>query len=122
MFWELHKCARKILNPVILGDLEGPVSTPPDTMLTKGRHKKDSTKMDKLHWEHIKVASRASFKSSSRSGSESGFGLGNQERGRMPRAPRARGRGRGHNRGCYLELSSDSSIAYPSVGMSCPLF
>lgn len=52
-FRELCWCARQILHAVILGDLEGPLGTPPDTVITKGRHKKDPSKRDKSHWERI---------------------------------------------------------------------
>lgn len=48
-FHELHRYAPDILNLVTPGDLEGPLSTSPDTVIIKGRHKKDSTKRDKSH-------------------------------------------------------------------------
>lgn len=37
-------------------DPEGTLSTPPNTVLTKGQHKKDSTKRDKSYWENIQIA------------------------------------------------------------------
>lgn len=50
---EIHRNAKQILHPVMPSNSEGPVSHSLTTVITKGRHKTDSTKRDKSHWEHI---------------------------------------------------------------------
>ncbi|KAI5676398.1 hypothetical protein M9H77_07348 [Catharanthus roseus] len=80
------------------------LSTPPpppspETAVTKGRRKTDSTKRDKSHWEYVSIAHRKIGKSSgsgsgSDSGSGSGFNPSPRRRGRPPRSGGGRGRGR----------------------------
>ncbi|KAI5669168.1 hypothetical protein M9H77_19021 [Catharanthus roseus] len=62
-----------------------PLTTPPETAITKGRRKTNSTKRDKSHWEYVSVTHRKIGKSSgsgSRSGSGSGSGPSPSLRGR----------------------------------------
>ncbi|KAI5675979.1 hypothetical protein M9H77_06929 [Catharanthus roseus] len=59
---------------------------PPETVVTKGRRKTNSTKRDKSYWEHVSIAYRKIGKSNGSgfgSGSGSGFGSGPSIRGRV---------------------------------------
>ncbi|KAI5676099.1 hypothetical protein M9H77_07049 [Catharanthus roseus] len=70
-----------------------------EEIITKGRRKTNTTKMDKSYWEHVSIAHRKIGKSSgsgSSLGSVSGSGSGPSPhgRGRLLRSSRGRGRGR----------------------------
>ncbi|KAI5680910.1 hypothetical protein M9H77_02137 [Catharanthus roseus] len=87
------------------------VDNTPETAITQGRRKTNSTKRDKSHWEYISIAHRKIGKSSgsgsrSRSSLGSGSGPSPRGRGRLPRSSRGRGRGRGRN----SDRSSLSSV------------
>ncbi|KAI5674184.1 hypothetical protein M9H77_14548 [Catharanthus roseus] len=74
--------------------------------------KTNSTKRDKLYWEHVSIAHRKIQKSS---GSSSDSGSGSRRRGRLPRAPRGRGRGRSSGRSSLsyvIDPSPYSTFSY----------
>ncbi|KAI5667449.1 hypothetical protein M9H77_17302 [Catharanthus roseus] len=81
------------------------LTSPPEVTATKGRQKTSSTKRDKLYWKHVSITYRKIQKSS---------GFGSCGRGRPPRAPRGRGRGRNSRR------SSLSSVIDPSPCSTFP--
>ncbi|KAI5656920.1 hypothetical protein M9H77_25713 [Catharanthus roseus] len=101
-----------IIHPVLSDDPCQPLSTPPETAVTKGRQKTNSTKRDKSHWEYISIAHRKIGKSSD-SGSRSGSGSGSSSNP----SPRGRGRpprsGRGRDRRSSSGRSSLSSVVSP---------
>ncbi|KAI5647335.1 hypothetical protein M9H77_33340 [Catharanthus roseus] len=101
-----------------ISNVREPSSTPPETAVTKGRRKKNSTKRDKSHWEYVSIAHRKIGKSSvSGSGSSSGSGLGSNPsphgRGRPPRSSRGRGRGRSSGRSSLLSTINPDSPSLP---------
>ncbi|KAI5652868.1 hypothetical protein M9H77_30055 [Catharanthus roseus] len=94
------------------------VVNPPETAVTKGRRKTNSTKRDKSHWEYISIAHRKIGKSSgsgSGSGSSSGFGSNPSPRGRgrPPRSGRSKGRGRSSGRSSLSTVVSPDSLPVP---------
>ncbi|KAI5675696.1 hypothetical protein M9H77_06646 [Catharanthus roseus] len=94
------------------------VVNPPETAVTKGRRKTNSTKRDKSHWEYVSIAHRKIGKSSgSSSGSGSGSGLGSNPslhgRGRPSRSGRSRGRGRSSGRSRLSTVVSPDSPPVP---------
>ncbi|KAI5672265.1 hypothetical protein M9H77_12629 [Catharanthus roseus] len=94
---EVRRLIKGIISPVLPEDPYQPLTTPPETAITKGRWKTNSTKRDKSHWEYVSVAhSKIGNSSGSGSGwgSGSGSGLSPCGRGRSPRCGRGRGRGR----------------------------
>ncbi|KAI5673391.1 hypothetical protein M9H77_13755 [Catharanthus roseus] len=72
---EMRRLAKGVLNPVLPEDPGVTLTSPPEITVTKGRKKTDSTKRDKLHWEHVSIAHRKIQKSS---GSVSGSGTGSE--------------------------------------------
>ncbi|KAI5657549.1 hypothetical protein M9H77_26342 [Catharanthus roseus] len=81
-------------------------------VLSPRRSKTNSTKRNKLYWEHVSIAHRKIQKSSkSGLGSGSSSGSGSHGKGRLPWAPS----GRGKDRGCSSERSSLSSVIDPST-------
>ncbi|KAI5648144.1 hypothetical protein M9H77_34149 [Catharanthus roseus] len=99
---EVRRLIKGVICPVLPEIPCPPLTKPPETAVTKGRRKTNSTKMDKSHWEYVSIAHRKIGKSSSsgsgsRSGSDSGSGLSPRGRGRPPLSDR--GRGKGHNSG-----------------------
>ncbi|KAI5678635.1 hypothetical protein M9H77_09585 [Catharanthus roseus] len=90
---------------------------PPETAVTKGRRKTNSTKRDKSHWEYVSIIHRKIGKSSgpgSGSGSSSGSGSNPSPRGRGRPPSSGRGRGRGRSSG-RSSLSSVVSADSPPV-------
>ncbi|KAI5652239.1 hypothetical protein M9H77_29426 [Catharanthus roseus] len=63
----------------------GTVDNPPETAVTKGRRKMNSTKTDKSHWEYVSITHRKLGKSSS-----SGSGLGSCSGSGSSPSPRGR--------------------------------
>ncbi|KAI5664428.1 hypothetical protein M9H77_23751 [Catharanthus roseus] len=109
---------------VLPEDASMPLTSPPEVcIVTKGRKKMNSSKRDKSYWEHVSIAHRKIQKSSgsgsgfsSRSGSGSGSGSGSCEKGRPPRAPRDKGRGRR----CSHGRNSLSSVIDPTPCSTFP--
>ncbi|KAI5680150.1 hypothetical protein M9H77_01377 [Catharanthus roseus] len=95
---------------LLLQGISTAVVNPPETAITKGRQKTNSTKRDKSHWEYVSITHRKIGKSR---GSGSGSGSGSSSnpslcgRGRPPRSGRGMGRGRSSGR------SSLSSVVNP---------
>ncbi|KAI5659446.1 hypothetical protein M9H77_28239 [Catharanthus roseus] len=93
--WEVRRLIKGVIHPVLPDDPCQPLSTPPETAITEGRRKMNSTKRDKSHWEYVSIAHR-------KIGKSSGSGLGSNPRpsgrGRPPRSGRSRGRGRSSGR------------------------
>ncbi|KAI5671698.1 hypothetical protein M9H77_12062 [Catharanthus roseus] len=90
------------------------VDNTPETAITKGRQKTNSTKRDKFHWEFVSITYRKIGKSSGsssglRSSSGSGSGPSPRGRGRLPRSGKGKGRGRDSGR------SSLSSVVNPNA-------
>ncbi|KAI5664378.1 hypothetical protein M9H77_23701 [Catharanthus roseus] len=114
-----------VIHPVLPDDPWQLLSTPPsppspETAVTKGRRKINSTKRDKSHWEYVSFAHRKIGKSSgsvsgSGSGSSSGSNSSPRGRGRPPRSGRSRGRGRSSGRSSLsIVVSPDSpSVPFP---------
>ncbi|KAI5678927.1 hypothetical protein M9H77_09877 [Catharanthus roseus] len=63
-FMELRRATQNILHHIIPLNPEDSVFEAPHTVITKGRHKIDSPKRDKSHWEHIQIAHARMKKSS----------------------------------------------------------
>ncbi|KAI5658921.1 hypothetical protein M9H77_27714 [Catharanthus roseus] len=108
---ELRKARQMVEEP-------GTIVNPPETAVTKGRRKTNSTKRDKSHWEYISIAHRKIGKSSgSSSGSGSGSGSGSNHsprgRGRPSRSGRSRGRGRSSGRSSLSTVVSPDSPPLP---------
>ncbi|KAI5682946.1 hypothetical protein M9H77_04174 [Catharanthus roseus] len=96
---EDRRLIKGIISPVFNEDPCQPLTTPLETVVTKGRRKTNSTKNDKSHWEYVSVTYRKTGKSSrlgsgSGSGSSSCSGPSPRGRGRPPRSSMGRGRGR----------------------------
>ncbi|KAI5647860.1 hypothetical protein M9H77_33865 [Catharanthus roseus] len=105
---EVRLLIKGFIYPVLPDNPCQPFSTPPETAVTKGRRKTNSTKRDKSHWEYVSIAHRKIGKSSGSgygSGSGSGSNPSPRGRGRTPRSGRGRGRSSGK--------SSLSSILSP---------
>ncbi|KAI5648930.1 hypothetical protein M9H77_34935 [Catharanthus roseus] len=104
---EVRRLIKDVIHPVL-----------PDTAVTKGRQKTNSTKRDKSHWEYVSIAHRKIGKSS---GSGSGFGSGSGSgsnpspsgRDRPPRSGRSRGRGRSSGRSSLSTVVSPDSSPVP---------
>ncbi|KAI5661284.1 hypothetical protein M9H77_20607 [Catharanthus roseus] len=109
---------RSVIHPVLPDDPCQPLSTPPETAVTKGPRKTNSTKRDKSYWEYVSIAHRKIGKSSG-SGSGSGRGSGSRSnpsphgRGRPPRSGRSRGRGRSSGRSSLSTVVSFDSPPVP---------
>ncbi|KAI5669431.1 hypothetical protein M9H77_19284 [Catharanthus roseus] len=118
---EMHHLAKEVLSSVLPTDPDMSLTSIPKVIVTKGRHKTDSTKRDKSYWEHFSIAHRKIQKSgsSSKFGSRlnSGSGLGSRGRGRPPQALRDRGRECSSRRS---SLSSPNSVIDPSIGSTFP--
>ncbi|KAI5653214.1 hypothetical protein M9H77_30401 [Catharanthus roseus] len=93
-------------------DTRCPVSSAPPTIITEGRHKTDSTKRDKLHWEHIQIT-HAIIEKSRKSGLGLESGTSSSGRGRPPYVPGDRGIGRSRGRSSRL-----SSVSVKDVSVS----
>ncbi|KAI5674258.1 hypothetical protein M9H77_14622 [Catharanthus roseus] len=109
---EVRRLIKGVIHLVFPDDPCQPLSTPPETVVTKGQQKTNSTKRDKSHWEYVSIAHRKIEKScgsGSRSGSGSGSGSNPspRRRGRPPCSGRSRGRGPSSGR------SSSSTIVSP---------
>ncbi|KAI5654836.1 hypothetical protein M9H77_32023 [Catharanthus roseus] len=107
---ELKKARQMVEEP-------GTVVNPPETAVTKGLRKMNSTERDKSHWEYVSIAHRKIGKSS---GSGSGSGSGSDSssnpsrgRGRPPRSGRGRGRGRSSGRSSLSTVVSPDSPSVP---------
>ncbi|KAI5649414.1 hypothetical protein M9H77_35419 [Catharanthus roseus] len=61
---EMHHLAKGVLIPVLPEDPGVTLTSPPEVAVIKGRKKKNSTKKDKSHWEHVSIAHRKIQKSS----------------------------------------------------------
>ncbi|KAI5652489.1 hypothetical protein M9H77_29676 [Catharanthus roseus] len=83
---KVRRLIKGVIHPVLPNDLSQPLSTSPETAVTKGRRKTNSTKRDKSHLEYVYIAHRKLGKSSG-SGPGSGSGSGS---GSIP-SPRGRG-------------------------------
>ncbi|KAI5676676.1 hypothetical protein M9H77_07626 [Catharanthus roseus] len=70
---EVRRLIKSVIHPVLPDDPSQPLSNPPETAVTKGRRKTNSTKRDKSHWEYVSIIHRKIGKSS---GSGSGSGSG----------------------------------------------
>ncbi|KAI5654229.1 hypothetical protein M9H77_31416 [Catharanthus roseus] len=105
---EVRRLINGAIHPVLPEDPCQPLSTPPETAVTKGRRKTNSTKRDKSHGEY-------SSNSSSRSGSDSGSGSNPSPRGRSrpSRSGRSRGRGRSSGRSSLSTVVSPDSPPVP---------
>ncbi|KAI5656970.1 hypothetical protein M9H77_25763 [Catharanthus roseus] len=91
---------------------------PPETAITKGRRKTNSTKRDKSHWEYVSIAHRKIGKSSgsgsgSSSSSSSGSNPSPRGRGRPPHSSRDRGRGRSSGRSSLSSVVNPDSPSVP---------
>ncbi|KAI5648742.1 hypothetical protein M9H77_34747 [Catharanthus roseus] len=111
---EVRRLIKGIICPVLPEDPCPSLTNAPETAVTKGRRKMNSTKRDKSHWEYVSIAHNKIRKSSgsgfgSRSGSGSGSGPSLRGRGRPPRSCRGRGRGRNSGR------SNLSSVVNPDA-------
>ncbi|KAI5681423.1 hypothetical protein M9H77_02651 [Catharanthus roseus] len=100
---EVRRLIKGVIHPMLPDDPSQPLSNPPETAVTKGRRKTNSTKRDKSHWEYVSIAYRKIGKSrGSGSGSSISLGSGSNPsprgRGRPPRSGRSRGRGRSSGR------------------------
>ncbi|KAI5649129.1 hypothetical protein M9H77_35134 [Catharanthus roseus] len=91
----MRRLAKGVLNPILPEDLGVTLTSPPEVAVTKGRKKTDSTKKDKSHCGSVSG-------SGSLPGSVSGSG--SRGRGRPPRAPSERGRGRDRGRNSLSAL------------------
>ncbi|KAI5659482.1 hypothetical protein M9H77_28275 [Catharanthus roseus] len=83
---EVRRLIKGVIHPVLPDDPSQPLSNPPETAITKGRRKTNSTKRDKSHWEYVSIAHRKIGKSSgsgSGSGSSSGSRSNPSPRGRL---------------------------------------
>ncbi|KAI5668722.1 hypothetical protein M9H77_18575 [Catharanthus roseus] len=106
-----------LLHEISTGPMFNPLSTLPETAVTKGRRKTNSTKKDKSHWEYVSINYRKIGKSSG-SGSGSGSDSGSRSnpsphgRGRPPRSSRSKDRGRSSDRS---SLSTVSTTVLPLV-------
>ncbi|KAI5680202.1 hypothetical protein M9H77_01429 [Catharanthus roseus] len=97
---EVRHLIKGVIYPVLPEDPCPPLTNPPETAVTKGRRKMNSTERDKSHWEYVSIAHKKIGKSSGL-GSRSGSGSGSSS-GPSPC-------GRGHNSG----KSSLSSVVNP---------
>ncbi|KAI5668789.1 hypothetical protein M9H77_18642 [Catharanthus roseus] len=115
---EVRRLIKGVIHPVLPDDLCQPLLTPPETTITKGRWKMNSTKRDKSHWEYVSISHRKIGKSRG-SGSEFGSGSGSgsnhspRGRGRPPRSVRSRGRGRSSGRSSLSTIVSPDSPTVP---------
>ncbi|KAI5681402.1 hypothetical protein M9H77_02629 [Catharanthus roseus] len=114
----LRRLIKGVIHPVLPDDPSQPLSNPPETTVTKGRRKTNSTIRDKSHWECISIAHRKIGKSSySSSGFGSGSGSGSNPsprgRGRPPRSGRSRDKGRGSSRSSLSTVVSPDSPPVP---------
>ncbi|KAI5652625.1 hypothetical protein M9H77_29812 [Catharanthus roseus] len=94
-FREVRRLIKGVIHPVLPDDPSQPLSNPPETAVTKGRRKTNSTRRAKSHWEYVSIAHRKIGKSSS---SSSGSNSSPHGRGRPPHSGRSRGRGRSSGR------------------------
>ncbi|KAI5656628.1 hypothetical protein M9H77_25421 [Catharanthus roseus] len=90
---EVRRLIKGVIHLVLSDDPSQPLSNPPETAVTKGRRKTNSTKRNKSHWEYVSIAHRKIGKSSvSGSGFGSGSGSGSNPspcgRDRPPRSGR----------------------------------
>ncbi|KAI5661719.1 hypothetical protein M9H77_21042 [Catharanthus roseus] len=84
---EVRRLIKGVISPVLPEDSCQPLTTPPETAVTKGRRKTNSVKRDKSHWEYVFIAHMKIRKSS-----DSGSGPSPRGRGRPPRNGRNRDR------------------------------
>ncbi|KAI5673053.1 hypothetical protein M9H77_13417 [Catharanthus roseus] len=61
---EVRHLIKDVISPVLPEDPCQPLTIPPETAITKGRWKTNSTKRDKSHWEYVSVVHRKIGKSS----------------------------------------------------------
>ncbi|KAI5663221.1 hypothetical protein M9H77_22544 [Catharanthus roseus] len=83
--WEVRRLIKGVISLVLPEDPCQPLTTLPETAVTKGRQKTNSIKRDKSHWEYVSIAHKKIGKSSGSgfgSGSGSGSGSGPSPRGR----------------------------------------
>ncbi|KAI5654993.1 hypothetical protein M9H77_32180 [Catharanthus roseus] len=52
----MHRLVKGVFSPVLPSDPGMALTFAPKVTVTKGRHKTDTTKMDKLYWEHVSIA------------------------------------------------------------------
>ncbi|KAI5672669.1 hypothetical protein M9H77_13033 [Catharanthus roseus] len=115
---EVRRLIKDVIHPVSPDDPCRPLSTPPETAVTKGRRKTNSTKRDKSHWEYVSIAHRKIGKSSgsgsgSCSSSSSGSNPSPRGRARPPRSGRSRGRGHSSGRSSLSTVVSPDSPLVP---------
>ncbi|KAI5654101.1 hypothetical protein M9H77_31288 [Catharanthus roseus] len=60
----MHRLVKEVLRPVLPSDPGMALTSAPEVTVTKGQRKTDSTKRDKLYWEHVSIAHRKIHKSS----------------------------------------------------------
>ncbi|KAI5671442.1 hypothetical protein M9H77_11806 [Catharanthus roseus] len=116
--WEVRRLIKGVIHLVLPDDPCQPLSTPLETVFTKGRRKTNSTKRDKSHWEYVSIAHKKIGKSSgsgsgSGNGSSSGSNPSPRGRGRPPRSGRIRGRGRSTGRSNLSSVVSPDSPPVP---------
>ncbi|KAI5671532.1 hypothetical protein M9H77_11896 [Catharanthus roseus] len=119
---EVRRLIKSVIHPVLPDDPSQPLSNTPETTVTKGRRKTNSTKRDKSHWEYVSISHRKIGKSSGLGfGSGSSSGLGSNPsprgRGRPPRSGRSRGRGRSSGRSSLstINLAGDGNCGFRVV-------
>ncbi|KAI5658169.1 hypothetical protein M9H77_26962 [Catharanthus roseus] len=104
---EVRRLLKGVIHPVLPDDPCQPLSTPPETAVTKGRRKTNSTKRDK------KIGKSSTSGSGSGSDSGSGSNPSPRGRGRPPRSSKSRGRGRSSGRSSLLTIVSPDSPPVP---------
>ncbi|KAI5647862.1 hypothetical protein M9H77_33867 [Catharanthus roseus] len=93
---KVRRLIKGVIHPMLPDDPCQPLSTPPETTVTKGRRKMNSIKRDK-----------------SLTGNTSGSNLSPRGRGSPPRSGRSRGRGRSSGRSSLLTVVSPDSLPVP---------